>query len=282
MNRYIIVAIIAAISLGAGGYFFFNSQKNTTSTSQGHNMDMSGKPVAQSHRSYELEVTTSTDNVQPNQPVNFSYKVKNDQGAILKNYQTVYEKIMHFIVVRKDLQKFQHIHPDFNQQSGEFTVSITFPTDGSYRIFPDFTPGDENPQNLPVTVYKDITVGDISKYSPQQVAVDTNPKKTFDGYNITFSTNPEPKAQTNFTYTVKIEQNGQPVTNLENYLGALGHTVILKEGTLDFIHTHAGETGMGPKIEFSTTFPHSGIYKIFTQFQHQNKVITTDYVIEAK
>jgi hypothetical protein len=102
-----------------------------------------------------------------------------------------------------------------------------------------------------------------------------------------------------------VNKNGQPVTNLENYLGALGHSVILKANTLDFIHTHAldGSVGQmpvmpgmdhsmeamsndmsmgeenGPQIKFATTFPSSGIYKVFTQFQHQGKVITSDYVV---
>jgi hypothetical protein len=35
------------------------------------------------------------------------------------------------------------------------------------------------------------------------------------------------------------------------------------------------------KIDFSTRFPETGIYKIFTQFQHNGKVITTDYVVRV-
>jgi hypothetical protein len=95
-----------------------------------------------------------------------------------------------------------------------------------------------------------------------------------------------------------VEKGNQPVS-LENYLGALGHSVVLKEGTLDYIHTHAGEQGdsmehrehgghaMPPaqqenKIDFSTIFPHAGIYRIFTQFQHHGNVLTTAYTVAVK
>lgn len=303
MNRYIIVAIIAVLFLGAGGYLYFNSQKGTSSTSQGHMMeDTSGKPIAQSHRSYEIEVTSQPVSIEPKKPATFRYKIKNDKGEILKNYEIAHEKIMHFITIRKDLANFQHLHPEFNKATGEFTVVVTFPDDGPYRLFPDFTPGEENPQKLPVTVYHDIDVGNSSKYYAQSVVPDTETRKKYDPYQITFSVPKGVKAQQEFTYTLSVEKNGQSVTNLEKYLGALGHSVILRDGTLDFIHTHALEadsqgdaaqghsmnamqkeptTGSGPDIKFATTFPEPGVYKIFTQFQHEGKVQTVDYIVKV-
>ena len=284
MNRNIIVALIVIVALIGGAYFYLNSQSRnkTPEHGGGHPTQTSNQPVVQSHRSYQIEVTSDTSNIRPNQPTAFTYKIKNDKGEILKNYEIAHEKIMHFIiVVRKDLQQFQHIHPDFNQSTGEFSVAVTFPTDGPYRVFPDFTPGVENPQKLPVTVFHDIAVGDVSKYKAQAVTTDAQSKKTFDGYQVTHNLPGNLNKQQEVNYSLNIERNSQPVTDLQTYLGALGHSVILKEETLDFIHTHAGESGTGPKIEFSTTFPESGMYKIFTQFQHQNKIITTDYVIKV-
>lgn len=280
--RYILVLVILIVALVSGFYLYSNSKKEQNNLKQGagHATITEGhQPVAQGERTYEPKITSDTTNINPNQSIKFSYKIKNDKGEIIKNYETVHEKIMHFIVVRKDLQHFQHLHPDFQQGSGEFTVNITFPTDGPYRLFPDFTPTQDNPQKLPVTVYHDLDVGDMSKYKAQPVVPDTQTKKAVGEYQITYNLPAEVLMRNEISYGLAIERNGQPVTDLQTYLGALGHSVILKEDTLNFIHTHAGETGTGPKLEFSTTFPESGIYKIFTQFQHQNKVITTDYVV---
>jgi hypothetical protein len=233
MNKYIIVAIIAVALLG-GAIYAYNYSKNFNSTtdpaSAGHNMEENTQAIDQSHRSYQLEVTSDIANIQPNQPTTITYRIKNDKGDILKNYAVTHEKIMHFITVRKDLQRFQHLHPEFNESTGEFSVQITFPTDGTYRIFPDFTPGEENFMKLPVTLNQDINVGDIGKSTPQPVAADSKPSKTVAGYTINYEFNPaQPIAQSEFTYTVSISRTGQPVTNLEPYLGALGHSVILKE-----------------------------------------------------
>ncbi len=278
MSRYIIVAAVTLVLLGIGFYLYSNSQTGTNEPQQNgeHGSAAGGhQQVVQSHRSYEIEATSDTKNVRPNQPTKFSYKIKNDKGEILKNYETVHEKIMHFIVVRSDLQYFQHLHPNFNQRTGEFTVDITFPTDGAYRVFPDFTPAEDNPQKLPVTVFHDISVGDKDKYKAQPVVPDTESTKTVGDYQITYTFST--------TYSLTIKQNGKPVTDLENYLGALGHSVILKMDTLDFIHTHAEEINTkGPEIKFAASLPESGIYKIFTQFQHQGKVFTVEYAIKVK
>ena len=287
MNRSVIVAFIAIIVLGGGIYLYYSSQKGANESQQtgGHGGTTTGghQPVSQGQRSYEPEITSDTTNIKPNHPIKFSYKIKNDKGEILKNYEIAHEKIMHFIGARKDLQNFQHLHPDFNQDSGEFTVNITFPTDGHYRLFPDFTPTEDNPQKLSVTVYHDVNVGDMSKYKAEPVVPDTKTKKTVGDYQITYNFPSEIMMRNEISYSLTMTKTGQPVKDLETYLGALGHSVILKEGTLDFIHTHAEETTInrGPEIKFSTSFSEEGVYKIFTQFQHQNKVNTVDFVVRV-
>lgn len=305
MKKYLLPLIIIFI-LGAGALYILSTSKRTDSgdANQGHNMGaMNQKPVAQSHRSYELEVTSKPVAFEPNTDTVYRFKVKNDKGEVLKDFATVHEKIMHFILVRKDLQNFQHIHPTYDKETGEFSIVINFPTDGPYRLFPDFTPGKsaDNPQGLTVTLHDDVNVGDISKYKAQKVISDTTNIKTVDGYTITYNMPSELKAQTEFSYNLEIDKNGQPVTDLENYLGALGHGVILRSDNLDFIHTHAGETkpgsgamdhsmmtasgepkNRGPKINFSTSFPEPGTYRVFTQFQHMGKVVTSDYAVVVK
>jgi hypothetical protein len=300
MNRNIIVALVAILALAGGAYFYINSQ-NTNNTPQhggGHSTETDNQSVAQSHRSYSMDITRETPNKVPDQPVNLTYTIKNDRGEVLKDFETVHESKMHFIVVREDLLHFQHLHPKFNQNSGEWTIDITFPTDGSYRVFPDFTPAKsaDNPMLLPVTVNSRVEVGDIRKYKAQAAIPDTQQKKTFGDYQVTHTLPTNLRKQQEVTYSLTIEKNGQPVTDLQQYLGAMGHSVILKEGTLDFIHTHAGEatpqgiehgarmhttSSTGPNIDFTTTFLDSGVYKIFTQFKHDGEVQTVDYTVKV-
>lgn len=297
MKKYFVYVLL--ILLVGVGFYYFSSYKNSAELTEDHKMDsMEGSSIDQSHRGYEMEVTSKPAGIDPNQPAVIKYRVKNDRGEILKNYSVVHEKLMHFIVVRKDLQYFQHLHPTFDKNSGEYSIAVTFPADGPYRIFPDFTPAksEDNPQQLPVTVNTDINVGDMGKYKAQSITTDTNNVKNVSGYQIAYNMPADLKSESKLSYNLQVERDGQPVTDLQTYLGALGHGVVLREGTLDFIHTHAGEANQmdheamekekksatGPIINFSTTFPESGKYKIFTQFQHEGKVITTDYAIQVK
>lgn len=297
MMKRALILILIIFFLG-GAYFAFS--KMGDQNHNGHNMD---KPETQSHRSYEIEVTQkpNPDQVALNKPVRIKYKIKNDKGETLKDFAVVHEKIMHFILIRKDLMQFQHLHPSFDKNSGEFSVDVTFTVDGPYRFFADFTPVDENPMKLPVARSSDINVGDVSGFQPHEVAVSTNKNIAVgpldENYMITYDIPNDLKSQTSATYNLTVGKDSNPV-KLEKYLGALGHSVILKKGTLDYIHTHAGEQSdqgnhaqMGHdvpdnqnsnKVEFSTTFPEPGIYKIFTQFQHEKKVLTTDYTVEVK
>jgi hypothetical protein len=265
---------------------------------EGHQEEvMQNKPGDQSHRSYAIEVTErpTANQISLNEPATIKYRIKNDQGDIVTDFAIAHEKVMHFIVVRKDLTQFQHLHPDFNQETGEFRVPVTFSAPGPYRFFADFTPETDNPLQLPVTVSSDLTVGDGTDFQPQEVTPDTkNEVSVPPDYHVTYTLPSELRSQTPVTYSLVVEKDNQTVT-LENYLGARGHSVVLKEETIDYIHTHAGEQGdamehgehgahaMPPaqenKIDFSTTFPDAGIYRIFTQFQHQGNVLTTAYTV---
>lgn len=292
-KHFILIGVLLLVI--AGGWYMAWRSKNESRMQGGDSMN--GQPVAQSHRSYVMEITSSLTNVTPGKPVTVTYRVKNDQGKVIKNFETVHEKIMHFIIVRKDLGNFQHLHPTFNQSTGEFSASVTFPTDGPYRMFLDFTPGktENNPMELAVTLNEDVNVGDMAKYRAIAQTPDTATTKTVNGYDVTinFPNRNNLKSLEEINFHLDISRNGQSVTNLETYLGALGHSVILLADTLDFIHTHPPEAGgghmaaesptaSGPKISFAATLPESGTYKIFTQFQHQGQVQTVDYTISVK
>ena len=194
---------------------------------------------------------------------------------------------MHIIIVRKDLDEFQHIHPSFNETSGVFTFTdLVFPSDGRYRIFADFTPlnSQKGPDNKPlgVTIYEDVLAGNEAEYTPQSIG-DEIQDKSFGEYAVKMIVTPKTIASgVEIKLSFSIQKDKVAVKDLESYLGALGHTVVLRENDLEFIHTHAldetskNQTGV---VDFAVTFSKEGRYKIFSQFQHQGKIITTDYVV---
>jgi hypothetical protein len=62
----------------------------------------------------------------------------------------------------------------------------------------------------------------------------------------------------------------------------VGHVFALDRNVETYLHVHPiEEQAKGPEAQFMTTFPTSGIYKLWGQFQHEGKVFTVPFVIEV-
>jgi hypothetical protein len=245
---------------------------------------LSGTKPIQSHRSYCLKTDSSGKTYAVNAQNEYSFSIVDDQGNTLKDFAITHTKSMHVIVVRKDLANFQHVHPEYDQTTGTFTLKdLTFPADGQYRIFADFAPegGIKDPMgmSLAVTISEDISVG--SNYTPQPLGSEEK-TKTFDEYRVSLATHSALMSGAESMLMFSISQNGKPITDLEEYLGALGHSVIIRESTLDFIHAHPiGVQNQNGTVSFMVNFPEAGKYKVFAQFQRAGKVFTTDFVVSV-
>ena len=58
--------------------------------------------------------------------------------------------------------------------------------------------------------------------------------------------------------TATVTRDGEPVTDLQPYLGAYGHLVALREGDLAYLHVHPEESDAGPEIPFLAEVPSDG------------------------
>lgn len=191
---------------------------------------------------------------------------------------------MHVIVLRQDMNGFQHVHPEFNSENGYFTLKdLTLPTDGSYILYFDFTPKNGEP----IVLFEGIAVGDSSKNSKPNLTLSQSPQ-IVDKFSVQLGNLEEKKIfksgeETKVTFHINGKEN-QPIEHVENYLGAKGHLVIIKEGSLDYIHAHPEEKKIVAAyndIPFNVHFPVPGKYKLFLQFQYWGKVYTTEYVVEV-
>src|SRR3989344_6197091 len=126
----------------------------------------------QSHRSYCIKSNLSTLNPQPNTPVTLSFSIVDDEGNTLKDFEIMHDTLLHLIVVRTDLNSFQHLHPELNTATGQFSLSnLTFPSSGPYRVFADFTPLNSQIRAggipLGITISEDVTVA--GTYTAQSI-----------------------------------------------------------------------------------------------------------------
>ena len=64
---------------------------------------------------------------------------------------------------------------------------------------------------------------------------------------------------------------------VEDYLGAKGHLVALREGDLAYLHVHAEED----RLAFEATFPTPGRYRLFLQVQVEGRLHPVEFTQEV-
>ncbi len=84
--------------------------------------------------------------------------------------------------------------------------------------------------------------------------------------------------------TFAVTRNQNSVADLQPYLGAMGHLVIVKDDVKTYLHAHPEEhAGAGAGVvSFMTTFPSPGTYKAWAQFQRGGKPIIADFVLRVR
>ncbi|MDR9854907.1 hypothetical protein RJP21_14930 [Paenibacillus sp. VCA1] len=199
-------------------------------------------------------------------------------GNPLSRFKVTHEKLIHLIIVNHDLSFFNHIHPEY-EGNGVFKVKTVFPDGGKYKLFVDFVTEDDVASNLSEWVEVSGTLAGHHKLEPESKLV-----KEVDGreFELSLSTD-RAQSDTILTYTVKDAHSKKEIVDLEQYLGAAGHVVVLSADTKHYLHVHpVDESSKGPTAAFATSFPEKGIYKIWGQFQHRGDVLTVPFVVEAK
>jgi hypothetical protein len=228
--------------------------------------------LASSRGGYTLTPTSTT--LPAGTPTTFSFHITGPDGHAVTKFDVEHEKRMHLIVVRRDTAGFQHIHPTMSTD-GTWSVPVTLGDPGSYRAFADFTPSGGEGTTLGVDL---AAPGDFRPrtYEPDKTAA-------VDGYEVTLDGDLVAGKTSKVTLTVT--KNGEPVTDLQPYLGAYGHLVALRGGDLAYLHVHPdsepgdGKTASGPAVTFYAEVPSAGTYRLFLDFKHGDTVRTAEFTV---
>jgi hypothetical protein len=220
--------------------------------------DVRGLAVAQNG----LRLVVGTPDFTRGQTATLRYRVVDEDGKTVRDFDVEHTKRMHLIVVRRDLTGFQHLHP-VQAPDGAWSVQLKLDSAGSYRMFADFSHHEK-----PTTLASDLRVDGASELQPlpgpNPVAV------TDDGYTVRLD-EAAARAGKEDELRFTITRAGEPVS-VQPYLGAMGHLVALREGDLAFLHVHPTEG-----VTFGSTFPTVGRYRLFLQFKHEGRVHTAAF-----
>jgi hypothetical protein len=294
-----------------------SAQEASTKTGD-HHADAAGESKAHTH-STKLDFSSTPGALPVGKAATWTLKITDqNSGQPVKDYEIVHDKLMHLIVVKNDLSWFNHIHPE-HKGDGTFEVSATLPTAGSYKLYADYTPKGGEQE---IATHEFGTSGAQSTATPV-LLVNDKMQGPWMTKKVVAHPEGEPDAKGGTTYEVALmpmpmpiragqdtmmhfqirDAKGQPLKDLQPYLGAMGHCVILSSDTESYLHSHPMEGGAdhdmskmgdmknmkhaappksgGPDVMFHTNFPSAGQYKVWGQFMHKGKIITASFVVTA-
>jgi len=242
-------------------------------------------------REYDLELTTIPTAVKAGQPVTMVLTVRHPgTGALITTYELVHEKPFHLFIVSSDMEYFQHVHPA-QQRDGRWTIEVTLPKPGDYRVLSDFLPTGGSPQFIGRTIETAGFTGDLAS-QVAHLQPDTVFTRTVGSITAHLELEPTTLVEGQYghlMFTLTDAKTGRLVTDLEPYLGTFGHALILSEDMRDYIHSHPFEgpdsdisKGLGgPNVTFEGYMPRAGNYRAWSQFQRNGEIITVPFTVKV-
>jgi hypothetical protein len=236
--------------------------------------------LAVSDGGYTLRVEQSTMRVGDQVP--FAFHIADRDGRPVRDgYELEHERELHLIVVRRDTENFQHVHPR-RDAHGTWHTKLDLGAPGVYKVFADVKIGGRKR-----TLARDVFV-------PRPLPAASS-RDSVDGLDVELEA-AELKAGRETTLTFAVTRDGQPLEDLEPHLGAQGHLVALREGDLAYLHVHPVEGGdehehaggstsseaHGNETAFAATFPTAGRYRVFLEFKTGGEVRRVDYTVEVQ
>ncbi len=231
---------------------------------------------------------TPPEEMIPGTDAHLQFEIKDSAGGFVSDLVITHEKLLHAIIITEDFKEFAHVHPQ-QISPGRFSITHRFPKAGKYLIALDY-------QVKNIARSERFTVN-VAGAKPGLAAADYQKRKiVFDGYDVALNMPATVQAGEAVPFKYRIEKAGQPVIDLEPYLGASMHIAVVKSDFSQFIHTHgeltsslsaahfhaAIPTRFGPEIFSGVNFPTPGTYYMFAEFKHQGKVVLTRFAVQAE
>jgi hypothetical protein len=250
---------------------------------------VAGDPMATAD--YVLRVTAEPRVVRAGQKVKFRFQVLHPlTGEPVPDFAEVHDRLYHLFIISRDMTHFFHEHP-VREKDGSFTYEHVIPAPGHYMLFSDFMPVGGGPQMIATPLVTAGFDGDIRSSLPALVP-DTSWSKTANGTTVELRIEGTPliageEADVPIHFTDA--KTGEPVKDLQRYLGAFGHAMMLNDDMTEHVHAHPEEMlegttvtgGGGPDLVFHALFPRPGPYRIWLQFLRNDTLSTIPFTVRV-
>jgi hypothetical protein len=247
-----------------------------------------------------VDMTASPSQPTVGKPFDIAYTLTGKDGlpVTANKLQVTHEHLMHLIVVSKDLKQFAHIHPE-DTGGGRYVVSGTLPVAGDYLLYNEFVSANGTTQLERHSVASEAA----PTPEPPVLMPDLGKTQVVDDLSLVMTATNNLRRKLPVTFTLLAQKDGQPVTDLEPYLGAACHVIVISQDTRQFAHTHGDVAGgamakmdmgnmvmsnmppppehFGPSVQFTHIFMQAGMYRVWVQFTYKGKVVTVAYNVNV-
>jgi DMSO/TMAO reductase YedYZ heme-binding membrane subunit len=294
------VTLLAVLLLGIGGFRVYGHVSGNASLGihTGHLGQQNQKDAtkAPSYTGKRYSINVSPIQFTPNRQTPIQITIFDaDTGTQVKEFSKIHDQLMHLVISDSSLSYFDHLHPTL--ENGIFSITKSFQADGLYRLYFQFMPKGESEQTVALTV----SVGSNLSHVPSTQTIDSEKIKQAGALSVTM----KPTAKEVFSiadlrsgkqairFRITSSADGTAVSDLQPYLGAFGHLVLIKQDSYEYVHVHpkpslGNPNSGGPEVEFAPlAFANfqplePGIYRAFAQFKRQDSVFMVDYTLELK
>jgi hypothetical protein len=247
----------------------------------------SGRRPFSEVRPYRLEVLASPSPPAAGEETELELRVRMENSPDLRevtDFDLVHERLMHLFLVRRDLGYFAHEHPEL-VAPGVFRLRLRFPAPGEWRLFADVAPRDAGGQVLLAKLTVRPGEGDPPPPSPMPDGAVLSAAADGVRADLEIPGGGIPAGRTVTVVARLTDAKGRPVEDLEPWLGALGHLLLIPRDAETFAHAHPDErvpgAGRGGRIPFLVRLPQPGLYRGWLQFQRGGRVVTEEIALEA-
>ena len=222
--------------------------------------------------------------VRPGEPTAITITVRDADGAAVDDLVRTHQVWMHLIVTRADLGTFAHLHPEPTGEPGVFEVEATFPTAGAYALHAEM-----RRQGQLADVLDEHSVS-VAGDPPPAVPVPTGDVRAATVGGVRMALDGDAVVGDTSDLTLRVPDDLQP------YLGAAGHVVVMRADGTGFQHRHAETddgrgrpvqalpgTEFGPDLDLHVRFDLAGTYRLWAQMRlADGRVVTAPFVVQAR
>jgi hypothetical protein len=204
-----------------------------------------------------------------------------DDGRSVPAFTTIHERLLHLFIIDRRLEYFRHVHPE-PAGDGVFELRQALPP-GEYVLIADFLPRGGRAQLLQRAIVTPGYRGPLFPEAPV-FARETSADRVESGVRVHLDASVLKAGKAGLLrFTLSDGATGAPLSDLEPFLGAPGHLLIVNADLTEADHAHPEEPATsGPSISFQTLMPAAGFYKLWFQFQRRGVVITTAFVVSVE